>query len=312
MLPRSPRITRVLIVLMTAAALLGMPLQVAGHTPRGTQATLNASALTTAVSVGQSAAFEVFFRNNGPSTFTHVRLSGNAPGAVLASAPGGCSGSGAAVTCNFGELKSGKSLTLLFTFGGTASAGSIQFATEVKVDSGSDNRNASSKDTFRASATATVSDSPDFFGGWQPAHGSTLNFSTAGAGDNSQATTAQVPPVGTGYPVMLAEVDENIVCGTKVYTGIGDAVDMSIANGAELDPHLTVTLTYDKSAVGWTTPWTIKFVHQTNDGVCHFPPRGCNYHNDGFCYDAWWSGSGWHKKLVLRVELPTNGRGKGF
>lgn len=312
MLSRSPRLTRVLIVLMTAAALLGLPLQVAGHGGGyHPKAELNVTALTEAVSPGQSVAFEVFLRSDGSDAFDKIRLEGKAPGGTIASAPDGCWASGASFSCHLGKLKSGRTMTLLFVYDAPASAGSLELTARLKVEY-RHHGYAKTKDAFKDSAAAAIIDSPDFFGGWQPSHGNTLSFSTAAlSGGNSQTTSVQVPPVDDGYPVMLAEVDENIVCGHKTFTGFGEAVDMSIANGAELSPHLTLTLTYAKSAVGWRDPWKVKFVHQTDDGTCQFPPRGCNHHNDGFCFDAWWSGHGYGKKLIIRVELPTNGRGKG-
>jgi hypothetical protein len=290
-----------------------MPLQVAGHGGgSGPTAEFNATALTEAVSVGQPTAFNVFLRSDGSDAFDKIRFVGSAPGGTLVSAPAGCSGSGASVSCSLGKLYSGMTMNLQFVFSAPASAGSLTFTASLKVEYWYYGWK-KTKVAFTDTAVASVINSPNFFGGWQPAHNATLTFSTAGlGGGNGQSTSVQVPPVGTGYPVQLAEVDENIVCGSKVYSGFGDAVEISIANGAELNPHLTMTLTYEKTAIGWRDPWSIKFVHQTDSGQCQFPPRGCNYHNDGFCFDAYWVGDGWHKKLVLRVELPTNGRGKGI
>jgi hypothetical protein len=314
MISRPSRFLRLLLILSTTAALLAAPLPVAAQgNPRGTQATFTVTALTSAVSVGQSAAFEAFIRNDGSATFTHVRIVAEGPGATLVSAPDGCSGSGASVSCSLGKLASGQSMTLLLVFGAPGAAGEIELQATLQIDSGSDNRQASSKDTFHAAAEVAVIDSPDFFGSWQPAHGGNVSFSTDGiGGGNRQSTSVTVPPVGFGYPALLAEQDENIVCHGKVYKGFGDAVEMSIANGAELSPHLTLTLVYDKHAAADRNPWNVRFVHQTDDGTCQFPPRGCNEHNDGFCFDAWWSGHGWNRQLVLRVELPSNGRGKGL
>jgi len=314
MFSRPSRTIRLLLILSTTAALLAAPLSAAAQgNPRGTQATFTVTALTSAVSIGQSAAFEAFIRNDGSATFTHVRVEAEVPGATLASAPDGCAGGGASVSCSLGKLASGQSMTLLFVFGVPSVAGEIDLQATLQVDSGSDNPRASSKDTFHAGADVPVIDSPDFFGSWQPAHGGNVSFSTHGiGGGNGQSTSVAVPPVGFGYPALLSELDENIVCHGEVYEGFGDAVEMSIANGAELSPHLTLTLVYDKHAAADRNPWNVSFVHQTDDGTCQFPPRGCNHHNDGFCFDASWSGHGWNKLLVLRVELPSNGRGKGL
>ncbi len=312
MASRSPRFIRVLVSVMTAAAILGLPLQVAGHGGGGggPAPAFTVTALTETVSVGQSAAFEVFLRSDGSDAFDYIRLEGSAPGATLTSAPAGCTGSGASVTCKLGSLASGSTRTLLFVFDAPATAGSIEFTARLKVAYWHYGVK-KYRDAFVDSAVVSVINDPDVFTTWQPAHDEPVAFST-GVGNNAQTTMLNVPPVDFGYQVRLAEIDDSIVCGTKVYKGFGEAIEMSVANGAELDPHLTVTLTYGKSVSWWKVPWLVKFVHQTDDGVCHFPPRGCNAHNDGFCFDAFWSGSGWHKNLVIRVELPTNGRGRGL
>jgi hypothetical protein len=312
MVSRSPRWSRVLIVLFTLAALLGLPLQVAAHGGNHySKAEFSVTALTDSVSPGQSAAFQVFLRSDGSDAFDKIRLEGKAQGGTVTSAPAGCWTNGAWFSCHLGKLKKNQTMTLQFVVAAPAS-GSLELSASLKVEYWH-HWHKKSKDAFKDSAAAAINDSPDFFGGWQPSHGSTLSFSTAGiASGNGQTTSVEVPPVANGYPLRLAEVDEKIRCGHKTFTGFGEAVDMSIANGAELSPHLTVTLTYTKSEVGYRSPHDIKFVHQTDDGACQFPPRGCNYHNDGFCFDAWWTGHGHGKKLVIRVELPSNGRGKGL
>jgi hypothetical protein len=313
MVLRFPRWSRVLIVVMTTAALLGLPLQVAAHGGGyHSKAEFKVTALTDAVSPGQAAAFQVFLRSDGSDAFDKVRLEGKAPGGTITSAPDGCWTSGASFSCNLGKLKSGKTMTLQFVYATPAVAGSLKLSASLKVEYWHWGHK-KTKEAFTGSASTAIIDSPDFFGGWQPSHASTMSFSTAGIGGaNEQTTSVQVPPVGSGYPLRLAEVDESIRCGHKTITGFGEAVDMSIANGATLSPHLTLTLTYTKAAVGYRSAHDIRFVHQTDDGGCQFPPRGCNYHNDGFCFDAWWTGHGYGKKLVIRVELPSNGRGKGL
>jgi len=52
-------------------------------------------------------------------------------------------------------------------------------------------------------------------------------------------------------------------------------------------------------------------VHQRDDGTCEFPPRDCE-ENEGFCFDASWLGSGQQRLLVIEMQLPTNGRGRGI
>lgn len=150
-------------------------------------------------------------------------------------------------------------------------------------------------------------------GSWQPAHVTAVTFTTDGiGGDNGQSTTVDVPPVNVGYAATIAETGDAIVCNGIDVGGFGQTVDLSIANGQPVSPHLTLTLKYAKSAIGWIDAHDVAFVHQADDGTCSYPPRGCNAGNDGFCYDAYWTGSGSCKTLIIRVDLPSNGRGRGF
>jgi hypothetical protein len=307
MRPSSSRPFRLLVVLATALTLLAAPMSVSAHGGSYHRADLDVTALIGTVSGGQPVAFDVVLKSDGSDPFDNVKLSVSAPGGSLVTAPLGCSGSGASASCHLGKIHAGASRTLRFVFSAPASAGTLKLTAELKHKFWW-----SWKTVLKASATAAVVNDPNFFGGWQSAHAAPVTFSTgASAGDNGQTSQVGMPPVGFGYPASLAELDESIVCGSKVYQGFGDAVDMTFANGQEVEPFLTLTLTYKKDVIGWRDPHKIKFVHQLDNGTCQFPPRGCSHWNDGFCFDAWWSGYGSSKKLVIRVELPSNGRGKG-
>lgn len=320
--PSSHRVFRLITVLATAVALLAMPMVASAHghghgKSKDPKATLTATALTTTVSAGQQAAFSVTFRNDGSDTLKNLKLTGKANGATLVSSPSGCWGSGASVSCSFDKLKPGHTLTLDFVFAAPASAGDLKLSATMKVDGerhwgkwNSWGKKGSSKAEFNASATALVTDDPNVFATWQQAHGNPVSFATSGSG--GQSTDLAVPPVAFGYPAMVAETDAPIVCNGHDVGGFGQAVDLSVANGTAVSPHLTLTLTYDKSAIGYVKAHKVKFVHQADDGTCSYPPRGCSWKNDGFCFDAFWKGHGWGKQLVIRVELPHNGRGKGI
>ena len=80
-----------------------------------------------------------------------------------------------------------------------------------------------------------------------------------------------------------------------------------------VEPHLTFTLTYKKSVIGWVGSIGRRLRPSASTTEPASSRRaGCNKWNDGFCFDAWWSGTGTDKKLDIRVELPSNGRGKGI
>jgi hypothetical protein len=296
-----------MVALSTTVAILSTPFSVLAHGGGYSSADLDVTPLIGTVSGGQPVAFSVVLKSDGSDPFDNVKLSLSAPGGTLVSAPSGCSGSGSSASCQLGKLYAGKTRTLQFIFTAPAAAGTLKLTAELKHKVWG-----YWKTVLKASGTASVVNDPDFFGGWQTAHATSVSFATGAGSGNGQTSQVVMPPTGFGYPASLAELDEAIVCGSKVYQGFGEAVDMTFANGQEVEPFLTLTLTYKKDAIGWRDVYKIKFVHQRDDGTCQFPPRGCNKWNDGFCFDAWWSGYGSSKKLTIRVELPSNGRGKGL
>ncbi|MGH2446604.1 MAG: hypothetical protein ACRDGD_11300 [Candidatus Limnocylindria bacterium] len=243
MIPRTPTLLKTLLVLATIGSLLAMPLQAAAA-PRGKQATFNVTPLIATVSTGQPGAFQVFVRNDGPGTFTHARLEGTAPGGTFVSAPDGCTGSGATVTCELGKLKDGDSATLVIVFDAPGDAGTITFDATLRIDAGGNNQNAASQDTFTGQADIAVSDDPGFFGRWQAAHAGTQHFQTA-----STNVKVDVPPVDTAYAAVLDESIGDFTCTNEVPGGspIGDVIGLSIADGASFSPNdpLEVTVTYD-------------------------------------------------------------------
>jgi uncharacterized repeat protein (TIGR01451 family) len=311
MFPSSRRLIRSLTALATIATLLTLP-QGTSATPRGRQATLEITPMIAAVSVEANAAFGITFTNSGRATLTKPRFTGTVPGGTFVSGSAGCSGNLESVTCRGPNMKSGAVVTFTVVFAAPDEAGTLELSGSLAIDSGNNNPNAASKDTYTDAASIAVIDSPDFFATWQDAHASPVTFATGGlSGGNGQTTSVSIPPVGFAYPATLSESGDDIVCGGEVIDGIGQTVDLSVANGQPVDPFLTLTLTYQKDVLDGRTPWTIAFVHQRDDGTCELPPRDCEA-NPGFCFDAAWSGYGWHKKLILTVQLPTNGRGKGL
>lgn len=311
MSPSANRPVRPLIVLATVVALLAMPLG-ASAAPRGKGAILDVTALIGAVSTQAQAAFGVEFTNLGTATLTSPRFTGTASGGTFVSGSNGCTGSGATVTCTAANLAAGASISFVVVFDAPATAGALQLSGTLVIDGGTDNPKASSQDTYKDAATIGVVSSPDFFATWQNAHGNARTFATAAVGgSNTQSTTVSVPAVGFDYPAVVNENSTPIVCAGDPVDGIGQSIDLAVANGEPVSPFLTITVTYHRDVLDGRTPGNVAFVHQRDDGECEFPPRGCDT-NAGFCYDAWWSGNGPNKLLVLQAQLPSNGRGRGL
>lgn len=310
MLTRVPTYLRILVALALVAASLSLPAAVAGA-PKGTKATFTVAPLITAVSTGQPGAFEVFARNDGKGTFTHATFVGVVSIGTVASAPSGCSINGAVVRCDLGKLKSGVSATRRIIVGAPGAPGTLSMAGTLTVDAAGNNPNSASRDTFFAGGALGVRSDADFFGRWQSAHGAAVSFATAGVGGaNGQSTLVQVPAVQAAYPATLEETGDEVICGGSEIDGFGKTVELAVANGQTVSPYLTVKMTYSKDAAEGRTPYTVSVVHQRDNGTCEFPPRDCD-ENEGLCFDAFWIGSGSNKKLVIEMQLPSNGRGRG-
>ena len=306
---RALKSIRVLVVVATAAALLSIPASVAGA-PRGTKVTFNVDPLTAAVSIAQPGAFEMFASNEGTSTFNHTTFVGTLAAGTILEADG-CAFTATVVSCELGTLASGASATRLIVVSAPATAGAITMNGSLTIDAAGGNPKASSRDTFTDGGTIGVRSDGEFFGRWQAAHGVPLTFATAAVGNgNGQSTKVDVPAVGDDYPAQVAETSDGIVCGGTAVAGFGKTVVLAVANGEPVAPYLTVTMTYDRQTAGNRTPNTVSVVHQLDNGTCEFPPRDCG-ENEGFCFDAFWQGNGPQRLLVIEMQLPTNGRGRG-
>lgn len=307
---RRPRNLRLLVVVATAAALLSLPAAAAGA-PRGTKVTFNIDPLTAAVSISQPGAFEMLASNGGTSTFNHTTFVGTLSAGTVLEADG-CAFAGAVVTCELGTLPGGDSVSRLIVVSAPATPGAVTMNGTLTIDAAGGNPKASSRDTFPASGTIGVRSDGEFFGRWQAAHNGPLSFSTAGiGGGNGQSTTVDVPAVAADYPAAVGETNETIVCDGSAVAGFGKTVVLTVANGEPVAPYLTVTMRYDRDSASNRTPNTVGVVHQLDDGTCEFPPRDCE-ENEGFCFEAFWQGNGPQRLLVIEMQLPTNGRGRGF
>jgi hypothetical protein len=284
--------------------LLILPLSAFGA--KGAQLSAEVEALVAAVSPGEPMAFTASFSNEGASPLTHFRFDGYAPGATFTGATAPCTGSGATTSCELGTLAAGGHVALSFQFSAPETAAELRFTGVFSGDASQGNPNSAKIDTWAGNAQVTVSDSTDFFGRWQAPHGQ-HTFPTVGRRSH-QLTTVVVPPVDYAYAALIGHTDDPIVCGASTIAGFGQTVELSIADG---NSPIVVEISYSASAAAGNTPGQVDVVHQDNDGVCWFPPRGCKQ-NPGFCFDSSWSGAGQNRRVDVHIELPSNGSVKGF
>jgi len=298
----SPRASlRMLLILATTFTLLALPFPALAAKGAALEADVNA--LISAVSPGQRMAFSAAFVNDGSSTITHLTFDGVAPGATFVSGTAPCeTGSGESVTCDVGTLPAGASVSMTFVFTAPAS-GTASFTGTFSGDANLGNAGAAKVDTWSETAWLTVDGSGDYFGTWQPSHGGATHSTTAIGGTNHQSTTVVVPAYGSDYPAILREVDDTSSCGID---GVGQAVELSAANGAVVAPYLTVTLRYDAVAAEGKSPGQIKMLHD-----CEPIPSDCR-RSPTNCYTASWSGKGENRVLEVVVRLPHNGSIKGI
>jgi Tfp pilus assembly major pilin PilA len=294
--PSFPKSLRIVIVLATTAALLAFPIPALGA--KGVDLTADIDALIETVSPGGQTAYRASFDNTGTSTIAHLRFDGTLPGGTFVSATGPCGGGGSAVGCDFGNLASGESVTLIAFFTASSNGGVLTFNGAFSGDARQNNQGAAKDDTWQGSVKVTVDASGDFFGSWQRSHGKEVTFQTQTiSGNNHQSTRVDVPAFVGDYPASIREVEDATTCGID---GVGQAVDLDIAGGEPID--LTVTLRLDAVAAEGRTPGSVSVLHD-----CEPVPSNCQK-NAAPCYDASWERNGRDKILVIKIQLPSNGR----
>lgn len=296
--PSFAKSLRMALVLATTAALLAFPISAFGA--KGANLTADFDALIGAVSPNGQMAFRASFDNPGPSTIAHLRFDGSVPGATFASGTAPCMVNGAGVGCDLGNLAAGGSVELTLLFNAPSSSGILAFNGAFSGDAAQDNLGAAKRDTWTdpTVVNVTVNGSGDFFGSWQRSHGGERTYQTAAvSGSNHQSTQVKVPGFGEDYAASIEEFDDQGDCGI---VGVGQAVDLSIADGANVA--LVVTLRLDAVAAQGRAPGSIALLHD-----CEPVPADCRK-NVAPCYDASWERNGRDKVLKIVVQLPHNGR----
>lgn len=292
-------------IALSLAALLAFPITTLAA-PRGTQVNAAIVPLISIVSAGETAAFDATITNTGNATLANLRFDASlSDGSSVLSTSSPCTVDGTAIGCALPNLDGGTSFTVRVLVTSPEDPGALDLVGAFSAE-GRRSNPGGSRDTWPANASLAVSDSANLLSRWQQAHGS-ITLPTIGD-SNEQLTTVSVPPVGYDYPALVQHGDDEIVCDEAAIGGVGRTVTMAIAGG---DSPISLRIAYDKDEADGKTPSTIEVVHQLDDGTCEFPPRDCG-DNAGFCYDAKWEGRGNNKKLVLQVQLPSNGKARGY
>jgi hypothetical protein len=310
-----------LIVTALALMLLAIPFPVLGA--KGTAINAGVTPLITAVSPNQTTAFRATFQNSGSSTITQLAFVATISSGAWESdlLPGGCSDPvGGTVSCVLGSVPSMTTIVLDFyvTAPGT---GSTALTGTFSADAAQNNGKAQKRDTWGPyTATTAVDTSGQSFARWQIAHGERIQLPPEGfvGSQGFQASAASVPPFAGEYPARLFQVDESITCmdggEATTYTGVGHAVGMTIAGGRS---PVDLEIRYTPEASERKAATQIAVVHEKDDGTCGFPARtagpNCDFalYPDG-CFQAAIEGNGAARQLVVKMQLPSNGKIKGI
>lgn len=318
-LPTTP-----LTLVLALAMLLGQLITASPVTAaKGSDIEPSVTALIATVSPAGTAAHAAEFANTGTSTFTHLTFTGVLSGGAYSSWPGACSSPvGATIHCALGSLAAQDSRRLVFLAVPDSSGGVVLRGT-FSADASQGNSNASKVDTWTYDdskdaaddpmrAVVTVDSSADFYGTWQQAHENAL--APIQVGTSFQRTVVVVPPFDLGdYPAVVFQQQEAPAFDCEgARSGFGKTVNLTLAEGNEFqDGPLSVSIRYSSDAAPRRNPNTVSMAHIDDDGACTPIPRGCSK-NAGFCFDARWDGKGNARTILVEVQLPHNGKARGY
>lgn len=249
------------------------------------------------VSSGANTGYAVTITNNGPSNISALYLGtdiADSPVYVYPPSQGSCSAANVgSLTCSFGALKAGATVTLTVVYKTHGSDPfAVTFLASTTGNTTTDKGHTSHGDTLPLASSTALSNDPNFAGGFV-IDGSPI---TTGGGDDQQTT---VTPVGTGFGVTITEgSDGTNPCGSG--TPIGQPVVLNVNNGTTFSTPFLTTLTiptstlphekqlsdfrlchqYDNSATGVSLPKCASDAAPTNGIACFWPKWQGNVAND--------------------------------
>jgi len=274
--------------------------------------------LPSVVANGSEAGFQVTIVNNGPSNIAKLYLGTDTQVApdYVDTTQGTCSSPGDALTCTFGALRKGQSLTVVAAFPTSADDSSFDpgFFASTSGATSSDQGHNSHGDLLRdpGETPTTLDDDPDFGGGFaigtdpQASNDANLN-----AG-NVQSTLVKAP-VSNVIATVEDGPDVSFTCPTD--TCFGEWSKVTVGHGQKFqdqngDPILfPVTLTMLASQVHAPSFLSIKLAHVLDDGTTTILSQRCGATPTLNCITVRAAAGG---KLVITAWVDQNGGFKGM
>ena len=196
------------------------------------------------VAAGAGAGYQVTITNNGPSNIPKLYLATttDTPAGYVDDPSGACSGTGQVLTCSFGALGQGRSVTVVAGFK-TPTDGSTSFDpgfyATTSGSTGSDKGSMSHGDqlTDPNEAATHLVDDPTFAGGFSLA-GETI--STAPVSDSHHQSTSVTPP-GGGYVVTAQDgLSDGAFSCTDCSTRFGEWSSVAVDHGSVSGPDIFI------------------------------------------------------------------------
>jgi Domain of unknown function DUF11 len=225
------------------------------------------------VAAGSEAGFRVTITNAGPSSISKLFLGVDTTVApdYVTTTQGTCTAPGATLSCTFGALRKGRSVTVVAAFSTSQDATEFAagFFATTSGATGSDQGHSSHGDTLRDpnEAATQLTDSPDFAGGFS-LDGAPVTTDTYLSTRNLQSTSVMPPKAGLVATAQDGLGPDAFTCTGCTGTLFGEWSSVNVDDGAEQSGLIKVTLTVLRSQIPYGTSLRdIVLVHVLDDGT---------------------------------------------
>ena len=258
-----------LATVFTTAALAVMLVGVGSVSANPPHWSMTVTKLPPTVKAGADAGFVITITNAGPSNIATLFLVDDAGNTSYVGTPtqGSCLAAGVPLKCTFGTLRAGKSVTVTVAHTVGTTALTVTFQANTNGSTFSDTGNTSHGDTLSKTATTSVSNSPNFGGGFIVGSTTVLNYQTVGSG-NKQASSVVSP--ASLIPVTVEDgITTGVPCtGAKCANAFGEWTELHVNGGAPYGSAFKVTLLIWGGAVpGGVSLGSIVILHTLDNGT---------------------------------------------
>jgi hypothetical protein len=248
--------------------------------------------LPSLVSAGSEAGFQVTISNAGPSNISklYLRTDTSVAPDYVTTTQGACAAPGTQLSCSFGGLRKGQSVTVVAAFPTSAAATSFVagFYANTSGASSSDKGHSSHGDTLRDpnEAATELTDSPDFAGGFS-VDGQPVSTDNSLSESNVQSTTVTPPTNGIVTTAQDGLGDDAFTCTGCLGTLFGEWSSVNVDNGQVQGGLIKVTLLVRGDQIPYyDTADDISLVHVLDDGTTQILTERCGEELAANCIDV--------------------------